>query len=258
MKIKGMTLLCMAGLLVISCASAVGQSNSVSGALTVGQHSDEPKIETINYNWEDFGIDVSFTKRDGDTLWGVTVRDSWDVYEQSKEPSKVWGPSSSKCSQEECLHLVDRSLLRFHAEKPDTQFKYVAIEMQVVRELWGEMLTGLSQKLPTMDGRKSSDAADVPPEIGDELQSVLNKSITVAQIKALLKKHGMDAQGASISDQLLFKKSLNDQKWSEIAALPGLGINTPGVFEFVLDKSGVGSVLDTGAKRFVTSQAVSQ
>jgi hypothetical protein len=239
MKIRGILIVYafVAALPTAFFDSNADEAQSVNGAVVLGQHSRVPKLETIKYNWEDFGIDVSFTKLDGDSLWGVTIRDSWDILEQSKEPGKAWGPSVSKCSCKECLRLIDRSLQRFHSEKPGSQFKYVAIEMQLIRELWSEIQTGLGQKMLTMVESKSSDSANVPSEIEDELRHLLDDSTTVDQIKTLLQKHGMDAHEVSVSDDLLFKTSLNGQKWSEIAALPGLGIDTPGVFEFTFGKS---------------------
>lgn len=248
-SITSVAFVCMAAVAFSGCAGSDHQAKhigNVGGGAPLASRDVGAGLETISYSWEDLGINVSFCKRDRETVWGMTVRDSGDIYKHFTEPGKVWGLSVSRCSKEECLRLIDRSLTRFQAEKPNARFEYVALEMQVVRELWSEILVGLSQKLSTMDAKKSDEPGDIPPEIYNEVKTVLNKSTTVAQIKLLLKKHGVDAHDVNIADQVLFKTSLNGQKWSAIAASPGLGIEVPGVVEFDLGKSRTGSASKNG------------
>jgi hypothetical protein len=225
------------------------------GVAPIARREVGGQLETIQYSWEGYGVEVSFCKRDGEPSWGMTMRDSADIYEQFEEPGRVWGPSASRCSREECLKLIDGSMKRFHTEKPDARLEYVAVEMQIVRELWSELLTGLGQKLSAMDGYKSDQPGDIPPEFYNELQAVLTKSTTVAQIKTLLKTHGLNVCDIGIANQLLFKTSLNGQKWSSIAASPGMGIEMPGVVEFDIGKSRTGAALGKGMNDLTISKS---
>jgi hypothetical protein len=178
----------------------------------------------------------------------VTVRDSWDIYEQCKDEGKVWGLPASKCSQEEGLRLIDRSLTQFHTEKPDARIKYVAIEMQVIRDLWGEILAGASRRLSMLDGKKTQNRADVPSEVDDELRQVLSKSPTTVAIRTLLRRHGMNVRAMDVGQELTFKDSLAGRKWSDIATLPASGVLLPGVVEFDLGESRIGSVSENKTK----------
>jgi hypothetical protein len=232
-------------LLVISCCSNAGQPRIDNQPSNVRQQV--PTSETITYNWKGYGIDVDFSKEADESRWGMTIFETWDIYDQAKDENKVWGLTASKCSEEECLEMIDRSLARFHDEKPDARLDYVAIEMHIVSNLWGEVLSGLSQKLSTLNGKmkspifdskKGREPLDIPDEITATIAQVLNKSQTTAAIISLMKKHGMNVSAVNIADPLAFRDSLGGQQWSKIATLPGLGIEVPGVFEFDLEKSG--------------------
>jgi hypothetical protein len=135
--------------------------------------------------------------------------------------------------------MIDESLTKFHAEKPHAHLTYVAVEMHVVSNLWSQILSGMSQKLSTMDGKMPSPIIDsvkkerepfeMPYEITDEMQDTLNKSQTTATIKSHLEKYGIKVRAIEIADPLEFKDSLAGQKWSVIAKLPGVGVSVPGV-----------------------------
>jgi hypothetical protein len=123
--------------------------------------------------------------------------------------------------------------------------------MHVVRDLWGEILTGLSQKLSPLNGKMKSpvfdsikgreagrEPLDIPDEVTDEIGQVLNRSQTTAAIKTLLRKHGINVQSVNIGVPLVFKDSLAGRKWSDIATLPDVGVLVPGVIEFDPDNQG--------------------
>src|SRR4051794_7541340 len=105
MKLISITFVLAIALVFSGCAGAKHgiHVGAVSQTAPTSGRQIPAKLETISYTWEDYGVDVSFCKRDRDSSWGVTVRDSWDIYEQSKTPGKVWGLSASRCSKEECL-----------------------------------------------------------------------------------------------------------------------------------------------------------
>jgi hypothetical protein len=138
---------------------------------------------------------------------------------------------------EQCLEIIDQSLGRFHAEKPDARLESLNIEMQVSKELWGEILTGLSRRLSSLDGEKAPGRFDIPDEVGGEIRLVLEKSARTAAIKTLLRKHAIKVRGVHISQQVIFKDSLTGRKWADIAILPGVGVLGPGIVEFDLDSS---------------------
>ena len=222
---------CMAASVICGCAAS---NRRLPGETTVAVKTQRVglTVETISYHWEDDGVEVSFTQRDGDQRWGMTIRDSWDTYRQFRDEARVWGPSTSKCSEEECLQIIDQSLKRFHSEKPGARFDYVAIEMQIIRELWSQILAGLGQRLQRMDGKVSSEPGDIPAEIHDEIRRVLDQSTTVSRTKAALNRRGLHPRAVGVASQLLFRSSVSGRKWTEIATAPGLGIEVPGVFEF--------------------------
>ena len=113
--------------------------------------------ETLAYNWERQGIEVSFYRQDYDSYWTMTVRDSWSVMNQALSPNgeKKWGLSESKASMQECLRMIDQSLADFHTEKPTAKLQSIDIELQIIKELWGDILEGLRERLSTLSGEKS-------------------------------------------------------------------------------------------------------
>jgi hypothetical protein len=150
---------------------------------------------------------------------------------------KVWGLSECKCSKEELLGIVHRSLMDFGAEKPDAKLETLTLEMHVSKELWAEILAGVGGRLSTLEGGKASSLLDVPDEVEEETKAVLDRSATVWALKAILTEHGMSVEDVLIGEHLLFKDSLSGKKWSDIASLPGLGILVPGTVEFYIEES---------------------
>lgn len=188
------------------------------------------RFEKICYDWEGRWVEIAFRRQACDSAWIMSLQDSWSVFERSGE-EKVWDQSSSRCSTEECIEMLDQALTQFKAEKPNAKLDSLEIEMQVVREIWGEVLGGIGATLATIHEAKTSNRADVPREVEDKILSVLNRSATVAGIKSVLARHGIKAQGVHIIGQTIFKDSLTGKEWSDIGNLPGLGILLPGVFD---------------------------
>ena len=128
--------------------------------------------------------------------------------------------------------MLDQALTQFEAEKPNAKLDSLEIEMQVNREIWGEVLDGLRPTLAAIHEVKTSNRADVPREVENKIVDVLNRSATVAAIKNVLARHGIKTQDdVYVSGPTIFKDSLTGKKWSDIGELPGLGILFPGMFE---------------------------
>jgi len=197
------------------------------------------RLETVNYDWEKYGIRVAFHRLDDNPLWRMNVEDSWSIYDQFDKVERTWNVSQCKCSTEECLRIIDRSLALFHAEKPDAKLETLDLEMQVVRELWAETLAGLNRTLSAVGVKKGASRADIPDEVDEELQHVASTSLVIGKIKALLGRHGMHVRGVYRS-MLTFKDSLTGHKWSDIGKLPDAGVLVPGTFEFDLGASSSG------------------
>jgi len=163
----------------------------------------------------------------------MSLQDSWDVFERSGD-CKVWDQSSSRCSTEECVKMLDQALTQFQAEKPNAKLDSLEIEMQVDQEIWGEILGGLRPTLATIHEAKTANRADVPRAVHDKILDVLNRSATVAIIKNVLTRHGIKVQDVHIIGQTIFKDSLTGKEWSDIGNLPCLGILLPGMFELAV------------------------
>lgn len=209
--------------------------------------NNEINSETITYHWNSVGVDVTFSKDDNDTNWDIYVGDGWSIYGRPAET--VWGPSVSMCSKDQCLELLDQSLTKFHAEKPGARFGSVSLEMQLVRELWGEILAALKQKLSTLSSKVTFEPCYSPDEVYETLQHAIDQSATVSEVHALLKKHGLVAPDTFVGSTLCFKISLGGQRWSEIASLPDSGVGLPGVVEFDFDASSAGRAVNETAPR---------
>lgn len=217
-------------------ASIIALSGCASPEHTATAPDKQPayrRSENIHYTWEGRGVQVAFNRINLDDAWIISLQDSWSVFERAGE-GKVWDKSSSSCSTEECLKMLDQALTQFQAEKPNAKLDSLEVEMQVVQEIWGEVLDGLRPTLAAIHETKTSNRADVPREVEDKIVDVLNRSTTVAAIKNVLARHGIKVQYVHITGQTIFKDSLTGKEWSDIGNLPGLGILFPGVFELVI------------------------
>jgi hypothetical protein len=193
------------------------------------------RFEKICYDWESRGVEVAFDRLARDSAWIMTLRDSWDVYERSLSgEGKVWDQSSSRCSTKQCVEMLDQALTQFQAEKPNAELGSVHIEMQVVQEIWAEVLGGLRPTLATIHEAKTADRADDPRKVHDKILDVLDRSATVAAIKNVLARHGIKVRDVHITGQTIFRDSLTGKEWSDIGDLPGLGILLPGRFELAI------------------------
>ena len=237
------SLMCAAAFVVNGCAAS--KDSSVDRIVNQSSVTNNtPVLDLISYRWcrdRDVLLEVKFSTSGSND--GMSLNDGWSIYEQRVWPSHVWDISASRCSKVECVQMIDRSLTKFHTENPNVRLKMVLIESHIVRELWAEILTGLSQRLATLPGTtgktfrdpvRGDSRADNPPEIGDEVERVLDQSTTIAAIKAVLRKHGMNMQMVGLARPFLFNDSNGGEQWSDIAKLPGVGIELPGVIEFDL------------------------
>jgi len=192
-----------------------------------------PKIQTIAYEWKNYGVKVAFQKQDGDKLWLVTIRDSWDILDDSgASRERRWGEAEAKCSMDEFLVLLEQSLNEFHRERPGAKFSHFAVEMHVIAGIWSELLVGVKRRLATVEGTKTSSRADVPREVDDEIKRILASSLAVMKLESVLAGHGLKGSHCYVADELVFKDSLSGLRWAEIAKLPDLGVLAPGVLEF--------------------------
>jgi hypothetical protein len=138
--------------------------------------------------------------------------------------------------------MLDRSLAKFLHNSPNARFDFVALEAHIVRDLWADILAGLGQqftiqtgKMEVVHGAEDDFPVDYPPGAYEAIERVLNRSSTVAAIKAVLKKHGMEARTVGLGSQFIFNADYKGKKWADIAELPGLGIELPGVIEFDME-----------------------
>lgn len=236
-------------LFAVGCSSPTQLASRPDRVKDPSQKGMPSRLERVDYDWEKYGIQVSFHRLDDNLLWRVNVEDSWSIYDQLTKVERAWEVSQCKCSTEQCLQMIDRSLALFHAEKPDAKLETLALEMQVVRELWAETLAGLNRALSTVNTAKARSGADIPDEVGEELRRMASTSAPIEKIKALLARRGMSPRGPYPST-LTFKDSLTGHKWSDIGKLPDAGVLLPGIFEFDLGAS------NSGGKEADTSQSV--
>ncbi len=237
MKFKAIAFACVSMLTICGCAartshSDIGYDVRQTPVTTIRVPA---RLESISYDWEVFRVRVTFYRQSRGSAWVITVRDSWDIFEQTiKAKDKVWRQSDSRCSSEECLQIIDRSLQDFLDEHPGARLESLHIEMQVIRDLWEEIQAGVSHKVAALQGVKSHNLFDIPIEVSDEILGVLDKSPTIADLKSLMRKRSEKVGSITLSQQVMFKDSLSGRKWSYIATSPGIGILAPGIFEFDL------------------------
>lgn len=239
MKLRLVPLICMTAFLISGCKTAsAGDSHREDSQRqsATSQPMSHERRETIAYRWPHYGVEVSFSSQVPGSLWNMSVRDSQPVIDQAlaADEAKIWSLSDSKCSLKECLTIIDQSLNDFLAEEPDARLDSFEIENHLIKELWGEILSGLHQRLLTLDGRKSGELLDVPTEIGTSVESVVRNSATAEGITTLMRKHKMRVDLIDVAEFTLFKDSDSGRNWSEIGASPGMGILSPGTMEFTL------------------------
>ena len=259
MKYITISFACLAALAISGCAGAIdhqSQAGNDHSQAPIGEQLHQRR-ETVAYNWQRYGIEVSFYRQAHESHWTMAVRDSHRVIDQALAAGeeKIWAISDSKCSTQDCLRIIDQSLRDFHAEKPNARLESVDIEMHIIKDLWGEILVGLHQGMASLGGEKSQDLFDIPPAVGIEVENVVNASATTVAIKRLLREHGINVGAIGISEYLLFKDSLSGRKWSDIATLPGIGIMAPGTIEFGVVESRAGSTSEPGVKRTALLQS---
>jgi len=245
MKFVPASLLCS---ILLAASGCVGIRNSAidCGANQPAIAEEVPALSVITYRWSrikerETVLEVAFSASGG----SMSVHDGWPERRIWK-PTYVWDASVSRCSKEECIQIIDRSLAKFRNENPDVRLQGFHIEMHVVRDLWGEILASLRQRLATLPGVMGKtihdpvhgdSLADTPDEISDEIRRVLETSSTIAAIQVVLRKHGMNVRKETTCGPFQFSNVHGGEKWSDIANLPGLGIERPGLIE--IDVSGM-------------------
>ena len=237
MKTPFVILACVVAVTIGGCARYAERPRHLQEA-GINQKSDTkrsaPSFKSLAYRWDNYGITVTFYRASPNSNWVATVRDSWDSHEQAIYEDRVWGLSTSKCSKDEIVGIIDRSLAEFRADKPDAKLIELHVEMQLVRELWSETLAELRRTLSTLEGKAAGDGTEVPEKIADALGRVLDQSTTVADIKTLLRQKGEKTQFVFYSWGISFKPSVVGKRWSEIAELPDVGICIPTMVAFDL------------------------
>jgi hypothetical protein len=200
------------------------------------QRSDliDSEAETITYNWRAYRLEVSFYKPTYGGPWYMAVRDSWDVLDQSSQQNKIWSQTDSRCSAKDALRIVDQSMTRFQAIRPKGKLESVHIEMQVVGDLWQEVLASLATTMPKLEGKKEPTFREGPPELIRQLRAIVDRSAVAADLRQVFANHGHKVVYVTTSEQVLFKDSLADMSWREIGNRPDLGILAPGMVEFGL------------------------
>ena len=220
------------------CSSPTKINSRSDRAEDVPKREMPSRLETVNYDWEKYRIRVTFHRQTYGSSWQMEVRDAWSIYDQFTKEERAWLVSESRCSTGECLQIIDRALSLFHAEKPNVKLETLDLEIQVVRDLWAEILIGLNRRLSVLETEKGVSRADVPDEVDDELRRIANTTATSERIKTLLGRHGISVRGIYPST-VTFKDSLSGRKWSDIGKLPDVGILVPGTFEFDLGISSI-------------------
>jgi len=195
------------------------------------------RLETISYDWRRYGITVSFYRSGCNPSWTMMVRDSWDIFDKPGGEEYVWELEKFRCSLEECLHAMDISLASFRSEKPEAEFESMVIEMHVIKELWRDVLAELRGTLLKLAGEKYLGRLDTSVDVDKAIDHMLQGSPAVAAVTSLLNNHRVRVYCVVPCNPIKYKDSLVGRDWSEIAALPGVGIMLPGAVEFSLNQS---------------------
>lgn len=131
--------------------------------------------------------------------------------------------------------MSELALSAFHAEKPDARVRAVFFELHLEKSLWNEVLSFLRERLSNAEGRweESGVGPDLPDTIYVDMNSLIEKSATVAGLSRLLENHGMKVQNVIVMETR-FRRSIIGQEYSETGAKPGVGILQPGTIVFIL------------------------
>ena len=226
----------IAVLLVGSGCAAHREPRVPQNAHNTAAVGNAPSLDLVSYRWsrgQKCVLQISFS------VSGIYLSDPWAISERRASTGWVWDVAANCCSKQELILMLDRSLARFLRDNPNARFDYVALEAHIVRDLWADILAGLGQqftiqtgKMEVVHGAEGDFPVDYPPGAYEAIERVLNRSSTVAAIKAVLKKHGMEARTVGLGSQFIFNADYEGKKWADIAKLPGLGIELPGVIEF--------------------------
>src|SRR5262245_1133785 len=119
-------LLSIASLLLLAACDQPNSSGSRKESKSYAQEPREPDLELISYDWDTWGVKVSFYRNPNESFWTMTVRDSWDAMDQAtRKETNIWESSNCKCSEEQCIEIMDRSLIRFQRKEAGAHVKTV-------------------------------------------------------------------------------------------------------------------------------------
>lgn len=197
-------------------------------------HEDIPsRLENIDYEWTNYRVKITFYRGDPDSEWTMQVKDAWGIDDQLVKDERVWTASESRCSIEDALRIMNYSLSRFYSERPNAKVKKMDLEMEVIRDIWVELLAGFNEKLSVLESKKSASRADVPEAVINVLEQESKTSQGLKRITELLRGHGLSVRRI-YPTWVTFKDSLTGKTWSFIGKSQGAGVLMPGIFEFDL------------------------
>jgi len=230
MKLATVVLTSLALIETMTCTPCFGE------VLPKEEHSrvstSPTRVETVAYFWEVQRVNVSFFRRQPDSCWVMSVRDSTEAMEKSLVGEEVaWEP---RCSLADLLILMKRSLVDFRTLKPEAKLESVHLEMQVMKELWNEILPQVKKVLADLDGYKQATRLDTPDEVNSAVRRIVATSTTAEAVRKFLNESGIAAGAASQCNEILFKDSVAGRQWRAISKMPGAGIMVPGAVEFVV------------------------
>jgi len=210
------------------CGTHNGSRVDASNVALAPNPEQRPSHETIAYAWQQYHIQVTFTKMAGETDWSMSVD---DLYNDFTDPERVLDKSVARCSLPEAVQIIEISLKRFRGINPNGHLESVSFQMHIIRDLWEELYPALVRGL-SASRESMTNGVDIPDEVNHEVKQVLASSASIAALHKVLSKYEPSVGQAEICFQFVFKGSLMGRRWSEIATLLGAGLRYTGMFEF--------------------------
>jgi hypothetical protein len=230
-------LLCAFGVAMSGCNSEAPEIASGAGNSANSPPALQPPMETFSYYARQYRLGVDFRRSGSDPAWALFVFDGRDVRDQAIQAElqgkdMAWTPSECRCVTAECVAVIDQALADFAERKPGAKVEYLALEMQVDREFWSEMLSSLKTNLAS-EHREMSLEESNPQAVVDAVDSVAKTSSAIADVKRVLARHGLRTTDIRNESPIEFKIDKH-RKWSDLAALAGSGVFVPGILYFEL------------------------
>jgi|SRR5687768_17566671 len=140
--------------------------------------------------------------------------------------------TEARCSLAEMEAILEESIKTFRLMKPSARIDSFNLEMQVVKEVWTNVLNTLVGSLEQTKERRKSDDFHGPEAFTRRLWVSLEKSRSIRILKQRLGRMGYRISDVGVANPIGFEKS--DLTWRELAKIPGNGIRIPGVIEFTV------------------------